>query len=331
MVAETRELHPALAGACWVTWEVHQRSRSLSRELALPLVEITHTGNRLARYLSSAARTVSALTTGRYRTVFVQVPSVVLGALCISLRRLLRIRVVVDAHNAVIENAESRQWYVALPSRFVLRSADLVLVTNARLVDRVRALGGQAAVLPDPVPQMSVPHGTVVREGHVVVISTWAADEPVPEVIAASRLLSGSATLTITGKPRGDAAEAASREPGIVLSGFVSRDRYVELLATAQVVVDLTTREDCLVCGAYEALALGKAMVVSDSEALRDLLLDAAVYSDNTAGSIAASIQQARGRQQELSRASHSRRESFTAEWQARRDAVLQTLAAGPL
>src|SRR3982750_4959040 len=87
--------------ACWITWERHQRSVSISSELQIPLVELNRAGGRLSRYWRNTLDTVRTLYGERYENVFVQAPSVVLGCLAVVISWLRGYRVIVDAHNAV--------------------------------------------------------------------------------------------------------------------------------------------------------------------------------------------------------------------------------------
>ena len=50
--------------------------------------------------------------------------------------------------------------------------------------------------------------------------------------------------------------------------------------------IDLTTRENCLVCGAYQSIAAGKPMVLSKTRALQTFFPAGAVYTDNSAADI---------------------------------------------
>jgi glycosyltransferase involved in cell wall biosynthesis len=305
------------ADACWITWERHQRSLSITSELGIPLLELNRSGGRAARYFHNSLATIRALLARRYRRVFVQVPSVVLGCLGLLLARLRGARLIVDAHNAVIEGAEGAPQPLRSIYRLVLRHADIVIVTNAFLAERVRRLGGTPAVLPDPVPAFRADRAVGTEAGSVVVISTWADDEPLEAVLDAAALLPPSLRLTITGKPRGSAGARAAGVRGVHLSGFVSHAEYLRMLTAAQVVVDLTTREDCLVCGAYEALALGRPLVVSDTRALRALLDDAALYTDNSAAAIAHAVSAAAEQHAALRQRCEQRRVVYLDEWRA--------------
>jgi len=316
-----------IAPTCWITWERHRRSRSLTQELRIPLLEMSKPGGRTLRYFRDSLATLRRLVGRRHRTVFVQVPSLVLGHLAILSSALLRFRVVVDAHNAVIEGAERGRFPLRSLYRFVVRHADLIVVTNSSLAQRVRRLGGRPGILPDPVPQMG-PVPEAASTGEVVVISTWASDEPLDAILAAAPRLPPGLSFVITGRPKGPLADVARRTERVRLSGFVSEEEYISMLVRARVVVDLTTREDCLVCGAYEALALGRPLVVSDSAALRELLREGALFASNEPEAVVSAIAEASADETKWAARCAARRDAYVHEWRAAAEKLLSDIAA---
>ncbi len=54
--------------------------------------------------------------------------------------------------------------------------------------------------------------------------------------------------------------------------------------------MDLTTRDNCLVCGAYETVAVAKAGILSDSTVNREYFDKGFVYCDNSASGITQAI-----------------------------------------
>ncbi|MGH3426512.1 MAG: glycosyltransferase family protein, partial [Mycobacteriales bacterium] len=73
--------------------------------------------------------------------------------------------------------------------------------------------------------------------------------------------------------------------------GFLDEAAYWRLLWSADAVMDLTLMDNCLVCGAYEALAVGKPVILSDNEASKELFAGAAVFSGSTVAEIVAAVQ----------------------------------------
>jgi glycosyltransferase involved in cell wall biosynthesis len=300
--------HPRI----WITWETHRRSRGLSAALGAKLFEINVRGGRLTRYIRSTLTTLRILFSARGSKVFVQSPSIVLANVAATFGKLAGAMVIVDAHNGGIDPLDGSSSLLTRLARRALRKSDLVIVTNQALAQRVERMGAKAFVLCDPIPDFPAapahePENAQPSAQRVVAICTWAADEPYPELIRAAALLPRDCELAITGRPRLPANQSAGLPPNIRTTGFVSDAEYIELLRTADVVVDLTTRENCLLCGAYEAVSLHKPLVVSDTMALRELLGDAAIYCTNEAESIASAILTALGRRQVLEQSARQR------------------------
>ena len=65
----------------------------------------------------------------------------------------------------------------------------------------------------------------------------------------------------------------------IILTGFISDSDYHDLIESCDAMIVLTRRDDCLTCGAYEALSSCKTGVLSDTEVLRKTFGDAFLYS----------------------------------------------------
>jgi glycosyltransferase involved in cell wall biosynthesis len=79
----------------------------------------------------------------------------------------------------------------------------------------------------------------------------------------------------------------------VKLLGFIPDDTFWALLESSDLIMDLTLREGCLVCGAYEGVALLKPLVLSDTKALRSYFSEGCVYVAPDAESIAEGIHKA--------------------------------------
>ncbi|MDD1444339.1 hypothetical protein MEO93_29175, partial [Dolichospermum sp. ST_sed3] len=69
----------------------------------------------------------------------------------------------------------------------------------------------------------------------------------------------------------------------VILLGYISDAEYTEMLYSVDATIDLTTREDCLVCGAYESVAVEKPVILSDTEALRFYFNHGVIHTQNNA------------------------------------------------
>lgn len=320
-------------GRIWITWERQRRNRSLSAALGAELHELLPAFSGLRRYLWCTWRTLALLMRERPVIVFVQTPSFVLTTVAAAWCRLTNTPLVVDAHNQGVHPFDGRYASARLLARALFQAADLTIVSNAALVAFVESEGGRAFALPDPLPSLDAPRSPQVRpEGPssavAVFICTWASDEPYLEVIEAARHVPDVRVL-ITGRSRGrERARGTNLPENVVLTGFLPDAEYVALLHQADLVIDLTTREDCLVCGAYEAMAVGAPLLVSGTSALRTYFDRGTVYTDNQEADIAERIREGVRRGAELREEMRLLREQRRIEWDALREQLEGQLRA---
>ena len=310
----------------WITWESQVRNRSMSTQLGAHLLELDVSGGPLKRYALCIARTIAWTWRWRGGIIFVQNPSIVLATLALLLRPLLRYTLIMDAHNAGIYPAEGTNSRLQRIADWLIAHVDLVLVTNEGLARRVREVGGRPFVMPDPLPALTAPAGSVGPAPTVLFVCTWASDEPYVEVFKAAELLP-DVTVHVTGKSKGrESAFGRKLPPNVVLTGFVPRAEYERLLTSAHAVVDLTTREDCLVCGAYESVAAGAPFVLSNTKALREYFRVGGVHVDNEAGAIAAGIRAILNDYGTYRAAVERLRRILETEWNEKKHTLLATI-----
>jgi glycosyltransferase involved in cell wall biosynthesis len=310
----------------WITWESQVRNRSMSAQLGAHLLELDVSGGPLKRYALCIARTIAWTWRWRGGIIFVQNPSIVLATLALLLRPFLRYTLIMDAHNAGIYPAEGRNSRLQRIADWLIAHVDLVLVTNEGLARRVREVGGRPFVMPDPLPALTAPAGSVGPAPTVLFVCTWASDEPYVEVFKAAELLP-DVTVHVTGRSKGrESAFGRKLPPNVVLTGFVPRAEYERLLTSAHAVVDLTTREDCLVCGAYESVAAGAPFVLSNTKALREYFRVGGVHVDNEAGAIAAGIRAILNDYGTYRAAVERLRRILETEWNEKKHTLLATI-----
>ena len=284
----------------WITWEKQIRNRSLSQKFKAELYEFDYHGNRIARYCKCILKTVGILYKRRNGIVFVQNPSVVLALLALLMRPLFRYLLIIDAHNAAI--FPEKKWLKHIAT-FIFKAADFTIVTNQNLAQVIQNNGGNALILPDPLPTFHDEKNLreLATQSHTVLfICSWASDEPYFEVFKAAESLQDF-RFYVTGRSKGKENGYGKPLPiNVVLTGYLSDDEYHKKLATSGVIVDLTTRENCLVCGAYEATALERPFIVSDKKAIRDYFKKGCIYVENTTEHITRGIMLMATQQNEL-------------------------------
>jgi glycosyltransferase involved in cell wall biosynthesis len=317
------------AGVVFVTWGGHRRTSEIGRQFQLDVLSLYTPHRGLRRYLTLCWQTIRALALRRPRTVIVQSPSFVLCALAELLAVVLRFELAIDAHNEAVAPYIYNYGLVRWGARLLLRHADLVIVTNDHLFSQVKYAGAQrVAVLPDPIPVVPTTAKMSLGSGaHVVFICTFARDEPVEEVIQAARLLGPTVTVHVTGTPgRRRRAVQKTAPANVRFWGYLAEEEYWALLASAHVIVDLTLIPSCLVCGAYEAMALGQPLVLSDDLATRETFTTAAVYANPNADSIAAAIARVLAERAYIVASIPAARAAFQHRWDSAAECFATTL-----
>jgi hypothetical protein len=243
--------------------------------------------------------------------VVAQLPSNLLGLLVALLKPLLGFTFVADLHNAAIDPSLANALHRRLLA-FIRRTADLCIVSTANLVAAVERDGGTAFVLPDKLPDL--PLQTVVSSGATR-----------REVIEAARLMDPRVTVFITGD-HSRLQALPPRPDNVYLTGFLSERDYIALLRAADAIVDLTSLEDCLVCGAYEAASLGKPLVTSDTAALRAYFNRGTVYTTHDRASLAAAMTYALEHAERLAADMSALRAELARDWTHQHSVLRRTL-----
>ena len=313
--------------AVWVTWEHQRRNAGVSNALGIPLFEFDITGNRVKRYARSLAATWRVFRRERPDLIFVQNPSLVLTLAALAYGKLRRIPIVVDAHNAAL--GRLGPGLLSWPSRLAARHADLTLVSNASLSALVTAQNGQPFVLPDPLPILPPrkPPASEPGRRRVLFVCTYAPDEPYLAVLEAARRLEPHTVVYFTGNPK-DRADQLQRiaPPNVTFTGFLPEEDYIDLMQSVDAVIDLTTRQDCLVCGAYEAVAAETPLILSDTPAIRQYFSRGVRYTDNSPEDLAKAIREALDSAEAMRAALKELKPTLQADWNRRRRALAELL-----
>lgn len=267
--------------ACWITWEIQTRNRSISKLLDADLYELISKKNRVLRYITLIIKTINICR--NYDVVYAQNPSIVLALLAVTIGAFTKKVVIVDAHNSGIFPLDGRSHILNFVTKIICKSANTIIVTNRVLAEVVVGYGGRPFILPDPIPHLSYQKHAASAEhnDYIFFICTWASDEPYFEVIEAAKKIPSEIKILISGRynKKIDSDTKNGFPKNVILLGFVEEDEYNFLLANAIASIDLTTRENCLVCGAYESAGFSVPCIVSDNEVNRMVFHSGFVYS----------------------------------------------------
>jgi glycosyltransferase involved in cell wall biosynthesis len=311
--------------ALWITWESQRRNKTLSKALGLELYQLEINAHRIIRYPALLIKTFWLYATERPHTIFAQNPSIILTTFTVLYGLVFRKKIIIDAHNAGVFPFEGRSKLATSLTKFLFRNCYLTIVTNNSLKEYVESCNGRAFVLPDPFPEIAFSEEIELKGKHnFVLICTWAEDEPYEEAIKAFSGLDSDWVLYVTGNSKGREKQLSIDIPeNVVLTGFISNEYFDNLLHACDCVIDLTTREDCLVCGAYEAVSAEKPLILSDTAALRDYFKSSAFYTQNTATSLIETTHSLVSQLPEAIEATREYRREQEQSWNEMRDRLL--------
>jgi glycosyltransferase involved in cell wall biosynthesis len=256
------------------------------------------TDNKAVRYLLSAIQTIIFLRRGSYRVLIVTTPPIETALICAAFRRRGK-PLILDSHPGafgLMGDAHSRKLQIF--HRWLWRRAALVLVTTEGLAKTVDAGGGRALVFHEPfarwqeLDEPSVPTHLPGSAHHirVCVPFIFARDEPVGVLFSVARRLQ-NIEFRVTGNPDRLPDETAV-PPNVTLVGFLGPERFLSEMKESDVVVVLSTERESVMRTAYEAIRVGRPLVVSKTEATLKYF-PYALHAENTETSIAAALMSA--------------------------------------
>jgi glycosyltransferase involved in cell wall biosynthesis len=158
-------------------------------------------------------------------------------------------------------------------------------------------------------------------------VCSFNYDEPMPAIIEAARQLP-DVRFFVTGNPRHlDAELKAAMPANMTLTGFLSTAEYGGLIAGADAVLTLTTRDHTMLRGAYEAIYQGTPVIVSDWPLLRASFPEGALHVDNSAGAIADAVRELGANRDRFRDGAARLRGDKLRRWNATKEAILSALA----
>ena len=275
----------------WITWERQPRNYAMANLIGAKYYEFNYKKPKFQRYLLCIKNTIEVFK-GDYDVIFVQNPSIVLCFFSIFLKRIYKKKLVIDAHNAGVYPAEGRYRLLQSLNKYILRHADITIVTNQHLLDSISKWGIKGIVITDPLPDYAESFfDTQVVPKKVMVICSWAEDEPIDIYLDTAKKMT-SYDFYFTGNNKKYEFKT-SIPKNVKLMGFVDESEYLNCLFSSSVILDLTTRDDCLVCGAYESISAEKPVVLTDNSTNRTVFQDAADYSELSVSELIATIYRA--------------------------------------
>ena len=284
----------------WITWESHRRSKELAKAFDAELFTIKYSEASLWRYPLSIIKTFTILLKKRPKLLFVQNPSMILATLAALLKPIFQYNLIVDRHSNFrfsTMSSSSLKWRVFhMLSKYTVKKADITIVTVESLQKLMNEWQGHGVVLQDKIPEIIVNKDDkrdLNGDYNIVCVSTFVADEPIFEIVKAAKLIDNHIHIYMTGKfqnfPQIEELQII-KPANVTFTGFISDNDYAQLLYSADAILVLTVLDELLTCGAYEAVALNKPMILSNTRALSDYFFKGAAYANPDSESIAEAI-----------------------------------------
>ena len=276
------------------------RSQVFARELGIKEIHFVHSTTKRGllvapyKYSYQAIKTLILLFQKRPRVVFIQSPPSFAVLFVYLYCMLTNSRYVVDAHSdALMSPYWTRPKWL---HRFLARKAVSTIVTNEHFQEMLTRQGAHAFILRD-IPTTFPEGGSFPLNGdfNVVVVNTFAADEPLAEILSAADELEG-VQFYVTGKKSRAGENFPKSYPGNVhFTDFIPNEAYYALLTGSQAVMCLTTRNHTMQRGACEALSLGKPIITSQWPLLETYFNKGTVHVDNSVNGIRQGVETMRG------------------------------------
>jgi glycosyltransferase involved in cell wall biosynthesis len=304
----------------FIVWAPYQRrAEILAEQLGAPMhfVYQRRTNKLLGTpvaYVVQALRTWRILRQEVPDVIFVENPPIFCALVASLYAQRYGARYVIDSHTGAFLSPKWR-WSVGL-HRSLSKGALATIVHNTSQEKIVKEWGCRYLVI--AFTPGSYPHGEhFVLEGqfNVAVVSSFLADEPLDLVFEAAALLP-EVSFYVTGNSAHIPQPLLLRKPqNCNLTGFLSYERYVELLRGADAIMALTVNDHTLLMGGFEAVSVGTPLIVSDWPVLRDYFSQGTVHVPNSIEGISKGVCLARREQVTLKQEMLVLQKQLEAEW----------------
>lgn len=284
-----------MAEGIYLRWGARRnRADDLAKALDVRLVALRWQSSNPAivpiRYIVQFLQTLGLLLWRRPKVVLSQHTHPFCSLAAVVYAAFGRCRVITDCHNAPFVDRVWRDWPIDVVNRFIYSRAALNLVHNRAIlkyaVETLR-LPGDFLVLHDAIPHVRDIDPSGNEGSGALVVCSFAADEPIEAIVEATRL-APDIRFRITGnRARLGRSSHAGVGENVTFTGFVSNSEYDRMLASAEVVIALSTRNNVLMRACHEAIGAGVPLVTSDSPTAREYFSEGTIFVRNEAEDIA--------------------------------------------
>jgi hypothetical protein len=302
----------------FVAWKITKRTKVLAGHLGADLITYrTHFSNailRIIHYKLLSFSTIVKLCLKKYKTIYVQIPSIQEAITVYLFGKIFRTKIVFDTHSGIFFPKTLHQRIYLRLYCSMARHIKLNLVHNQSLLKHKCLLHSPTTILEDKLSYQPVMQ-TESKPIQIGVICSWAKDEPILETISAIKMLP-EYNFFITGNFKKFIKQMTQLPKNTNLTGYLSDKEYDDLLKKMDIIVVLTKRPDTVLCGAYEAVSLCKPLILSDTETLRTNFYKGVIHTQNNGESIKQAITNAIANMNKLQKEIIELRKEKEADWQ---------------
>lgn len=255
---------------CWR--KISRRSKLLSKEKDYKLVFI----KTAIPFVGESLETVRLIKNKDVVEVILQLPQGPLLLVTILSKFFFRknIRIIADCHTGFLISNSIKEFLLNKIFNWLLRFVDEIWIHNKTITEILPEwMKKKVRVVYDPHPYGKIGIPPVKDKVIFFWPCTWKGDDPWREVIEAFNELEKERKdwmVYITGN-HPETAKKIVRSKNIVLTGFLPREKFDELIKSCHVVIALTKREYTFVHAAWEGYSLGKFVLVSNTRTMKEI------------------------------------------------------------
>lgn len=271
------------------------------------------------RYLVQSFQTLRVLLKERPDVVFVQNPPIVILLPVFPYCFLFGANYIIDSHTGAFTDFRGTLGL----HKWLSKRALTTIVHNQSQEKIVKEWDVPYCILGFFDTEYPVGKPATLGKGINITFScSFAPDEPILEVFNAAKMLPET-NIYITGDHKLlDPAQEAQKPNNCHFTGFLDYDEYVGLLRGSDMVMALTTRDETLLSGGFEAVSLEKPLIVSNWPILEQYFSAGSIHVDNSAAGIAQGIREGIENLPMLTEKIKELRTKLNEEWQQSGDEI---------
>jgi len=290
------ELYPK--NLVFISWQPYcSRSDHIARELGGESNKIYYSffGSRystvLFKYFFQLCKTLWILFKKRPQIVFVMSPPVFANIPVYIYSKIFKTEYVIDAHTGAFNNPLWKT--VQGMQKFFFQSAAVTITTNETLKLKAEEWGATSIVIPDvPILITDISSSELDGSINILLINTFASDEPLSNFLEATRFFP-DVSFYISGKFNDKNMDILNHSSNVKFTNFLPDRKFYGLLSDVDIAIALTTKDNTMQRGAYEAIYAGTPVITSNWEVLRKNFPQGSIFVDNSVEGIAMGIDEA--------------------------------------